>query len=475
MLKNHLQNNFAIFCLIIIALILLSLRIPAILSNPSFGGDSAQRMDNADKIIFQTGNRVWLPFLQLHVNLFYKLGLPFWMFKFIPAFYFLIACIFLGALLYRIFDKSLSGLIISLFFMICFAYQETIIWLSVDVYQVMLGIAFFYILLYLGMLELKKRWSLLIIASIALLTRDDFLLYLLVLFFLNYKKIISNRKYIFAFAWLWAIPIFWEGAMLFRYFLKEGRWPLPPFEWPLAINCHAVLNYRWGASSVVASLLSNRIHFLAGLIIVFLLIKSCYRGKENKGAQLDDFEKRFKVFSLLSLGGIYFFVVVFPSSTYGNTRLGVPLLTHIFIWSGIFYKKTFECPRILKIFTRLILIACMLFMIYGQIGRGWLNKDFSDRLNFSHEIGNLKNEFYKDHKPNACILGLGYFKAVGNFVAPTLYMNRKIIHGESSNSFDDCDILITNSTPEFKDSRFLPYASNKVDNELYTVYYRKKD
>jgi hypothetical protein len=325
--SNHPQKRSAISYLVIAALALLFVKVNILLNNPFFVGDSGVRMDGAGKIIVQVENRPWLPFLQMHIWSFYKLGMPYWAFKFIPAFYFFIAVLMLGLLTYRMLGENRHGLIFSLFLMLCFSCHRSIAFLSVNLYQEILEIAFLYLLLYLGMLDLKKRYFLLAIGSIALLTRDSFGIYLLVLSFLNLRKIISDKKYFFSFTFLWTIPVCWHGAMLFRRLLASGRWPRWPLEWPLMINrLPGALNHVRTLRSLVSSLASNRILlFTAGLMVVFVSMALYSIVKRRKGICFGDSQRKFMIFSVSSLAVMYALVLIFDPMqySYGNPRLSI--------------------------------------------------------------------------------------------------------------------------------------------------------
>ncbi|MBU2102941.1 MAG: hypothetical protein KKF80_06050 [Candidatus Omnitrophica bacterium] len=471
---DNVKKRFAISCIIITALALFLLRVPTILKNPFFVGDSGYRMNFADTIIVILGNRFWLPFLQLHIKFFYQLGLPYWMFKFIPAFYFLLALIFLGIVTYRMLDKSYPSLLFSLFLVFCFAHEQGVKFLNVNLYQEILETALFYILLYLGMLDLKKRWLLLLIASVALLTRECFWVYLFVLSLINWRKIISDKVYIFSFIWLWLIPICWLLVFPLRRSITSGNFP---GGFLINQNLHVASGYFTSLSSLGSALLSNKIHFFAtGLIVVFVLITLRLKARENKVIQSDVFAARFQVFSLLSLAIIYSFFLLFDpfQCTYGNMRMGIPLLSHMFTWAGILYYKTFSCRNTLKIFSRFILILSISFTVNGQQGE-LFGKEYPETLKFYQQIKNLKNNVYNDTEPNVCIVAQDYWETLRIFLAPTLYMNRKMVGSKNDYSFDESDIVIAPSHFKFKDSRFLRYAKGNIGKKSYIIYYRKRD
>jgi hypothetical protein len=257
MFHNGLQKNFPTICLVLTAVLLFILNLSSILNNPFFPGDSGNRLDHAGSIIMTVGKHVWLPFLQMHIWALYKCGAPYWVFKLIPVIYSLIATLFLGLLAYRILYKKYWALLFSMILMVCFSFQHVIKFLSLNLYQEILETALLYVLLYLGALNLEKKWSLLIIATLALFTRETCFFYLLVITVINHKKIISDGKYLCSFLWLWSIPVFWLYFSLLKV-RPFSSWPWFINKIPLSTKVH--LN---SLSNVVSAFQSSGIVFLA--------------------------------------------------------------------------------------------------------------------------------------------------------------------------------------------------------------------
>ena len=173
----------------ILALVLFAIRLVTALHDPFFEGDPGQRMYLAHLPIASIGNRIWLPFLQIHIWAFYLLHLPYYTFKIIPCFYFFIAVLFLGLLIYRETRKTSADLMFTLLLMFCFAYQWAIQFVSTRLYQEALALAALYLLLWGGAIELKDNKWLLPVGAAALLTRECFWIYLFALCLLNGRKI----------------------------------------------------------------------------------------------------------------------------------------------------------------------------------------------------------------------------------------------------------------------------------------------
>ena len=77
--------------------------------------------------------------------------------------------------------------------MVCFGLNPLVQGLSVALYQEMLGIALFYLLLVGGVLEGRRSPLLWLAAAAALVNRDTFWIYLLVVSALNWRSIFHQR------------------------------------------------------------------------------------------------------------------------------------------------------------------------------------------------------------------------------------------------------------------------------------------
>jgi hypothetical protein len=449
------------------------LRLPFALRDPYFYGDGGYRLHYANNIIFFLGDRVWLPFLQLHIHIFYKFHLPYVAFKLIPCAYFLLALLFLAKLTYRIMAKMYAGSLFTFLILLAFSYQSILFFLSVGLFQEMAEIAFFYLLLYLGALELKKSRMLLFMASIALFVRETFWVYLLVLTIINYKRIFSDKVYRLVFLWFWSLVAGWffvARAMSFARVKSLSRWPLM-----INTSSSGTADLFAGLRSLGSALYVNRTHYIiAGLIMAWVLRSICVKTHKMAAIESDSFDVKFKVFSSLSLGILYSYVILFNpwEKTPGNPRMGVCLLSHIFIWTALFFKESFRYPKALKMMVRVLLVlALLLTMTWNK--NCWIPKDRCDDFKAYADIEALGRHAAYGRRPNVCFLAISEPDAFKNLVAPTLYMRRKFLYNKNDAFLKECDIVVSASNFGFEDERFLKHKEYRLGGKGHAFYVRR--
>jgi len=455
------------FCIIFTGLVLLYFKVLIIIHNPLIIGDGHTRLDHANSIIVSELNRAWLPFLQMHIWVFYKLGLPFWAFKLIPVFYFFIATVFLGLLVHRIINKDPQGLIFTIFSMVCFAFQPGVDFVSTSIYQESIEMAFFYILLYKGILDLKKSWFVFTITLLSLITRDTFFVYLLVLTILNYKKILADKQLFSVFMCCWAVPVVWYATDLIGTSIVLKHYPALP--WMLR-NISDPSNAKlFNINNLLASFQFNRIYFLIfTLILGFFFIKRF--GEDLKSKNSSHVDDHFKIFSLLSLGIVYFIYMYFDiwQATFANPRIAMPLVPHLFIWMAIFFKETNQCPRLLKIILRICLVTALLYMSYPGIFN--LKTQYMDTA-YVHDIGELRKQFF--HKLRVCFITQNEWESQKFFLGPALYMEREYIQPQEAHDFAKDNVVIAPVDVQFKNNLFLRWKDIKVKDDFFTIYVRQ--
>ncbi len=455
-------------CLILTAFLFFILKLPIILNDPFFVGDSGVRLDHADRIVYIWQSHVWQPFLQSHIWVLNKCMAPFWAFKLVPVIYSTIAAFFLGLIVYRIFKHTWRGLLLAIILMACFSFQPLIKFLSLNLYQEILDTALLYALLYGGALKLEKRWPLLILASCALLNRETAFFYLLAITLINFKKIISDREYVLAFCWLWLFPVCWFSYLIFKLKLNLS-WP-----WFVTKVLPSVKVHLSSWSSLCSAFHTSGTQYFA-LVLVALMIVTALILKKTKGVvfKKGSFESDFMVFSLLSLAIIYSaYLLLDPwQCTFGNERMLMPLLPHLFIWAGIIFSKIDECPAPIHFFLRIILILALLSLIRGQ---AWSNKNQWDNkeMRFYYSMQQIRKKFPPDQKPLVCILGKDYYDITKPFIASTLYMRREFILPGEGYFFDPCNMMIAPVNFTLGEPRMVKYDTFKLSSSTYTVYLR---
>lgn len=394
--------------------------------NPFFGGDAGMRLHMANGCLIRMGNRVWLPMLQGHIWVFYLLHLPYYAFRLIPCFYSFVAAVFLGLFAWRRTAKLSGGLIFTLFLVFSFACQWEILNLSEQLYQEAIGLAFFFVLLWAGALELKPHWWLLPIAAGALLTREDFWIYLFAMTLLNYRQIRSQKPYRRSFLLLWSVPALWLFGTFLLNLRARHRLPIIPTEWPLGINKagdHAISNLAASLADCFQSLVRSRsIYLVVGLLIVWIIGRFLGRANPRSAPPGDDFEARFRPFSFLSLSIIYFLVIVFNpwEHTSGSGRIAIPLLVQGFVWAIVLFARTDSYATPAKILARCVLAAALLLGVNTDSKAWTFQRDRQAEASVDR-IAQLVQSAGQSGKPNACVLERDYWEALRLFAAPTLY------------------------------------------------------
>jgi hypothetical protein len=459
-----------------LALALFALRLLSAIHDPFFEGDPGQRMLEARLPVAAMGNRIWLPWLQIHIWLFHVLNLPYYLFKIIPCAYFFIALVFLGLLAGKESGKTSAAWMFTLLLLVCFAYQFEIQFLSTRLYQEPLAVAGFYFLLWAAALERKYQAWLLPIGAIALLTRECFWIYLFALSLLDWKNILAQKKVRLAFATLWSVPVFWLLVTFWLHRRLSGKLPSSAAQWPLGINKQsdmAVSHLAGSANSFLQSLISSRaIFLLAALIIVWVIGRLCPRETARR-PHPSLFDQRFRPFSLLSLGILYALIVLFNpwEATFANQRMVIPLLAHAFIWAPLLFKDTSSYPRWAKILSRIILVAGLILSLNLDL-RTWIYRSDAVDEHSVAQIAGLVAAPGRNRPANVCVVNENYWDALGRLAGPLLYA-RFVYHPPQQDIAKTCDVIIAG--PGFApppDNLFEISGDYQLSGRSYATYRR---
>jgi len=460
----------------VLALVLFAIRLLAAVHDPFFEGDPGQRMLMAHLPVAAVGNRIWLPFLQIHIWVFYLLHWPYYAFKIIPCFYFFVAALFLGLLTYRETAKTYSDLAFTLLLLFCFAYQWEVQFLSTRLYQESLALAGFYMLLWGGAIELRDNRWLLPIGVAALLTRECFWIYLLAICLLNGRRILSDRKSCALFASLWSIPLLWLLATLWAHRHLEGKLPSSAVEWPLGINKEggiAVSHLAGSFASFSQSLVVSRAIYLVIALIIVWAISKMRRGIDERSMKRDSFDSRFRPFSLISLSIIYALIILFNpwEATFANQRMVTPLLAHAFVWASLLFRDTGYYAAPVKVLSRIILIAGMILSLNLDV-RTWIYHDDSHAERSVADIAALVKDAGRNRPANICILHEGYWEALGRFAGPALHAHL-ILNPKAGTISGTCDLIIVGSGFTLaSNDEFQEYRDYQLLGRSYTAYRR---
>jgi len=401
-------------------------------------------------------NRVWLPVLQTQIWMLYQLGLPVYAFKLIPCFYYFVSVVLIGMLAFNLAGGSRTALAFALLFALIFARQTLILSLATTLMQEIIGLALFFLLLHAGALELKKKWWLVAIAGLALLTRETFWIYLFVVSLLNWKRILSDRGYIISFLILWAVPALWLLMIPVAYWFTDGRFPEFPVEWPLGINKdanQAVSGLHASTASLWAALVKTGVVYLvAGLVLLWGVLKVPRLSSSKRPAPADRFSARFIPFSLLSVGIIYALIILFDpwQATTGARRMSSPLLIHASVWAMVIYSEAAARHRAVKLLAGLVILSSLIpsmkfDSMFLPVG------DFSEVRRVYAEMEDDLNLVAQGESAQICIIDDDYFSALGRLLPATLYRNRTMVLQTRKSSLAQCDVVFAP-----RHSKYLP-------------------
>jgi hypothetical protein len=466
-------------CVLSLAVALLAQKVLIAILDPNFSGDAGIRMNAAPLAYFRVGNRVWLPYLQLHIWVFYHLRLPYRLYNLIPCFYFFVAVVSLGLLGLRMLGRTWSGILFTLAVMFCFAENRLVSGLATTLYQEILGVAFFYLLLYLGALDLKKAGVLVLLGALALLTRDTFQFYLLSLTLFNWKTILADRTYRCSFLFLWAIPVMWQLSIPLGYLVFDHRLPSSLTEWPLTINKEgeaAVSHVSLSLASLWTGMpASGAIILLACVVLAWVVIRWNARpAGPGLGNAAQQFARRFGPFSLLSLGMIYSAIILFnpTRATFGNSRMAFPLIEHLFVWALLALAATFSCRGIRRHAARVLVMAGLLASL-SPLARHWVPQDNSEVKTVYPDLQRLLRETSPNGTPVVCFGPENIFETFSHFVAPTLYAKRRYLRAGTEIP-RDCSVWISRPAAVPRETGdFEKVREYQVRGDLYYVYRRR--
>lgn len=474
---DRLSLGLAITCVAAFASILFIWKVMIALGDPSFTGDAAVRMLNARRPIAPMGNRVWLPYLQVQIWLLSRFEVPYSYFNLIPCLHLFLAVLGLGLLGLRFLGRNWEGLLISLAVMFCFAQQRVIAPNSTMLYQEIIGIALFYLLLYGGTLELAKRRWLLLVGATAMLARDSIWIYLFTLTLLNVKKILSDIKYRWSFAFLWTIPPLWLIIVLIGWLVLNGRLPTFPTEWPLMINKEG----NQAISSLAASLQhlwksafsSRAVYLVLAGVAAWVVHGIESRRARTENSLAADFARRFKPFTLLSLAICYSLIFLFDPWQYteGSGRMYVPVIEQTFIWFILIAAAARTYRPSTRAITMALLMAGMLASLDTRIG-SWIPVWNSAKVEAYEEVAALIDKAAAGRKPMACMIG-NKFGEMSDFSAATYRASHDFLLAGLPEIPDSCDALFTTSAKApVNPGGMVRVKDYTLDNEQFILYLR---
>jgi hypothetical protein len=291
--------------------------------HPTFFGDQGLRLDHADELVFAAGPRVWLPFLQAHINVLYRLHVPAGAFLLIPYAYAVASLFLLATLCRAAVSDPLTASFATVTMLVAYC-GASFQWLGRSLYQESIVIPVFLALVYLFYFAPQRRAAFIALLAVGMLTREVFWIWWLAFLVLNWRGRLRNPPLRAAAVALGAIPLVWLAW--------TGQSPLLSRNVVALVEPVGGLGQRastLGALLVSESLLPSVV--LLAAVFSIVLAKRGLRGLSYRG---------YHVFSLVSLGAIYGYVLLLDpwQATPENTRVLVPLYAHLLVWAILAWR-----------------------------------------------------------------------------------------------------------------------------------------
>ena len=267
-------------------ILLLALTVAAVLtvhavSDPEYSYDAGYRAFFAERPVVKLGNRVWLPFVQLHIFLYYTLGLPVAGLKLITVAYSTAAVAFLALYWRRVLGGNSMATVAAVVAGALFAAQSLVSRVT-NLMQEPPGAALLFAFVWLASRPGPISWVALPIGCAAMLTRDAYWIYLFAITLVDLRAWPWAFRRLVFYAGLWATPIAWMGVCVpALYLVAYGRLPEIPIEWPLMYNPAATEpTLARTLDSLWAGLVDSRsLHIVGGLLVATGALLSWRRGR----------------------------------------------------------------------------------------------------------------------------------------------------------------------------------------------------
>jgi len=298
------------------------------LGDPLYGNDSGYRVFFADRPVVKIGNRIWLPFLQVHIWLYHLLGLPAGGVKLISTFY------SFGAQRLNLETGPLM--------------QEPI------------GVA-----LFCGFLLLASNGSAFpwigVLCAAAMMTRDTYWIYLFAATLVAWRSIIANRRRLLAYTALWAVPILWLAVCVPAIYLAAySRLPSIPIEWPLMYNAAGPASRMSAAESLWLGLVrAGVLPLAAGIAAGAATLAFWARSRFLSLFDFTEFSKTAVRAAPVAIAIVYGLVwIVDPwQVTPGNPRAGWPLLEVCFAVAPLLVQAAGSAPPGVRLFVTAAIVV----------------------------------------------------------------------------------------------------------------------
>lgn len=316
---------------------------------PNFAGDQGVRLDRAGDVVVGVGERVWLPFLQLHLVVLHALHAPVGLYLVVPWLYLSAFLVALAALARAALPRRREALAASTLLALA-VIAGPFSWLGRSLYQEVIVLPLFVALVVFHHFA-PRRWSLtLALLGVGMLTREIFWIWWLAFGAVAWRGMGSVRRA--ATASLGVVPLMWIA--LTRQPVTLGR------------NRAEEVEILVGLPARVASLLQLVVEesLLVALILIALVFGIVAWRRTPRALGF----RRYHAFSFLSLTAFYGYVVLFDPwrATPDNPRQLVPLYAHLLVAAVLAWREAAQLDGRAGALGRTLVAAALLSTV--QLG-----------------------------------------------------------------------------------------------------------
>ena len=332
--------------------------------DPVYGSDAGYRVFFGERPVVRLGNRMWLPFVQIHIWLYHLLGLPVAGLKLVTVAYFGLGLGCLGLYWRQVLGNNAKATLWGVAAVLCFAGQALPQSIS-ELMQEQAGFGLFFLFVWLASRERPMAWAAVAVGCAAMMTRDAYWFYLAAFTLVDLWSWPWGKRRLAFYGALWATPVVWMLILVPAiYFVAYGRAPEFPLEWPLMYNPtgHVPTKAETLASIWSALTESRVVYVAAGVCVAALLVGLAAwragRGAAREGSEFARLAMRAVPLAVLVVYGLI--MAIDPwQETPGNQRQAWPLLELAYVVAPLLLRAAMGAPGMVRVGVAVAILAGM--------------------------------------------------------------------------------------------------------------------
>ena len=422
----------------------------AALNDPIYSPDAGFRVFFAERPVTKLGNRFWLPFLQVHIWLYYLAGLPIAGLKLITVVYYTCGLACLGLYWRRMLGSTGIASVAGLFATLCFGLNRLAVGTPTLMQEpVGLGLFFFFVLL--ASRDRPLPWVALVAGCLAMVTRDTYWIYLFAVTLIDLRNLPWGKLRLWFYGGLWITPIIWLCVCIPAiYLIVFRRLPRFPIEWPLMYNPagRPPTMPETLQSLAVAFTESRSIYVAAGLAVAVVALLAWRRSRF-----FDLFDhSRFQALTIravpIALAISYGLIIALDpwQETPGVWRMCWPLVELCFVLAPLLIRASSSAPRIVRAVTAVAIVAGLLAAA-GPPNRARRRLP-ADVIQAEHaKLERLLDPTGEGEPIDVCLKAKRRWDVFQELNAPTFYQRQRYLLPEDAVP-DECRFLVVEDAVE---------------------------